>query len=90
MVPLTAIFQHAGQPALWVVSAEQTVTLRPVAIARYREDTAVLDSGVQAGERIVVAGVHKLSSGEHVKVIEPAPRFDEPLPEKDRQGTARR
>lgn len=89
-VPLTAIFQHAGQPALWVVSAEQTVTLRPVAIARYREDAAVLDSGVQAGERIVVAGVHKLSSGEHVKVIEQAPRFDEPLPKKDRQGTSRR
>ncbi len=90
MVPLTAIFQHAGQPALWVVSAEQTVTLRPVAIAHYREDTAVLDSGVQAGERIVVAGVHKLSSGEHVKVIEQTPRFDEPLPEKDRQGTSKR
>lgn len=89
-VPLSAIFQHAGQPALWVVSAEKTVTLRPVAIARYREDAAVLDSGVQAGERIVVAGVHKLSSGEHVKVIEQAPRFDEPLPEKDRQGTYRR
>lgn len=88
-VPLTAIFQHAGQPALWVVSAEQTVTLRPVTIARYRDDTAVLDSGVQAGERIVVAGVHKLSGGEQVKVIEQAPRFDEPQPAKDRSGISR-
>ncbi|MEF8769785.1 MAG: efflux RND transporter periplasmic adaptor subunit [Candidatus Accumulibacter phosphatis] len=89
-VPLTAIFQHAGHPALWVVSADQTVALRPVVLASYREDTAVLDSGVQTGERIVVAGVHKLSSGEHVQVIEQAPRFDETLPEKDRQGTSGR
>ena len=89
-MPLTAIFQYAGHPALWVVSADQTVALRPVVLASYREDTAVLDSGVQTGERIVVAGVHKLSSGEHVQVIEQAPRFDEPLPEKDRQGTSGR
>jgi hypothetical protein len=35
-------------------------------------------SGVQAGERIVVAGVHKLSSGEQVRVIDPAKPLAEP------------
>jgi multidrug efflux system membrane fusion protein len=69
-VPLTAVFQHAGQPALWVVDADQIVSLRPVAIAAYREDSAILAGGATAGERIVVAGVHKLSSGERVRVIE--------------------
>lgn len=68
-VPLTAIFQDAGRPALWVVGADQTVSLRPVAVAAYREDTALLDSGVEAGERVVVAGVHKLSAGEKVQLI---------------------
>jgi hypothetical protein len=63
-VPLTAIFQHDGKPALWIVGADGTVSLRPVAVASYREDTAVIESGARAGERIVVAGVHKLTAGE--------------------------
>ncbi|MBE2258171.1 MAG: efflux RND transporter periplasmic adaptor subunit [Candidatus Accumulibacter sp.] len=69
-VPLTAIFQHDGKPALWVVKGDQSVELRPVAIASYREETAVLESGARAGERIVVAGVHKLSNGERIRVID--------------------
>jgi multidrug efflux pump subunit AcrA (membrane-fusion protein) len=69
-VPLTAVFQQDGQPALWVVQADQSVALRPVAVASYGEDTALTECGVQAGERIVVAGVHKLTAGERVSVVE--------------------
>ncbi|SBT09321.1 Efflux transporter, RND family, MFP subunit [Candidatus Accumulibacter aalborgensis] len=86
-VPLTAIFQEDGRPALWMVGADQTVSLRAVAVAAYREGTAVLASGAQAGERIVVAGVHKLTSGDRVKVIE---QVGEPPPEPGRAGTASR
>ena len=69
-VPLTAIFQQDGKAALWVVQADQSVALRPVAVASYGEETALLESGVQTGERIVVAGVHKLTAGERVNVVE--------------------
>lgn len=69
-VPLTAIFQQEGKPALWIVGADQTVSLRPVTVAAYGETTAILESGAQAGERIVVAGVHKLSAGEKIKVVD--------------------
>ena len=69
-VPLVAIFQQDGQPALWVVGADQTLALRPVAVAAYGEQSAVIASGIQAGERIVVAGVHKLSAGEKIKPVE--------------------
>ena len=86
-VPLTAIFQQGGRPALWVVGADQTVSLRSVAVAGYRESTAVLASGAQAGERIVVAGVHKLTGGERVKVIE---QVGEASPEPGQPGTAPR
>jgi multidrug efflux system membrane fusion protein len=89
-VPLTAIFQHQGGPALWVVGSDQTVVLRPVSVAAYREDTAVLDDGVQAGERIVVAGVHKLSSGEQVRVIDPAKPLAEPQSQSDPSDAAAR
>jgi hypothetical protein len=66
--------------------ADQTVSLRPVAVASYREDTAILASGAQAGERIVVAGVHKLTSGERVSVIEQPSR---PRPADQRKRATR-
>ena len=68
-VPLTAIFQQEGKPALWVVAPDQTIALRPVKVASYGEVTAVLESGVTVGERIVVAGVHKLTAGETVEAV---------------------
>jgi RND family efflux transporter MFP subunit len=68
-VPLGAIFQQgAGKPAVWVVSPEQTVILRPVTVKAWQEDAALLESGVQQGERIVIAGVHKLTAGEKIRV----------------------
>lgn len=70
VVPLTAVFQKEGRPALWIVGEDQTLSLRPVEVAAYRETDAVLASGVRAGERIVVAGVHKLAVGEKIKIAE--------------------
>ena len=72
-VPLTAIFQQDGAPALWVVGADQTLALRPVAVAAYGEQRAVIASGIEAGERIVVAGVHKLVAGEKIRPFEQPP-----------------
>ena len=71
-VPLTALFQQDGKPALWIVGADQAVSLRPVVVAAFAETTAVLASGAQAGERVVVAGVHKLSAGEKIKAVDTA------------------
>ena len=72
-VPLTEIFQQDGQPALWIVGADPTLSLRPVAVAAYGEQSATLGGGVKAGERIVVAGVHKLSAGEKIKPVDQQP-----------------
>jgi membrane fusion protein, multidrug efflux system len=70
IVPLAAIFQQGDQAAVWVVAADHSVSLRPVQVAAYRDNGAVIASGVAAGERIVSAGVHKLSAGEKIRVIE--------------------
>ena len=69
-VPLTAIFQQEGKPALWIVGADQTVALKPVTVVAYDEKKAVLSGGVKAGERYVVAGVHKLAAGEKIKAVD--------------------
>lgn len=71
-IPLTAVFQQEGKPALWVVGADETISLRPIVIARFDEDKALVASGASAGERIVVAGVHKLTAGEKIKAIDQA------------------
>ncbi len=69
-VPLSAIFQRGTQPAVWVVDRTAgTVELRPVTIARWRDDTAAIGSGVKDGELIATAGVHKLEHGQKVKLL---------------------
>jgi len=69
-VPLSAIFQRGTQPAVWVVDRDTgTVELRPVSIARWRDDTAAILSGVKEGELIATAGVHKLETGQKVKPL---------------------
>jgi multidrug efflux system membrane fusion protein len=71
-VPLSAIFQRGTQPAVWVVDRNTgTVELRPVTIARWRDDTAAILSGVKEGELIATAGVHKLETGQKVKPLLP-------------------
>ena len=71
-VPLTAIFQQAGSPAVWVVGADQGLSLRPVTVAAFGDKFAELSAGLAAGERIVVAGVHKLAAGEKIKAVDQA------------------
>lgn len=70
IVPLSAIFQQGDQAAVWIVAADHSVSLRPVQVAAYRDNGAVIASGVAAGERIVSAGVHKLNAGEKIRIIE--------------------
>lgn len=72
IVPLTAIFQQGDHAAVWIVAADHSISLRRVEIAAWRDNGAVIASGVTAGERIVSAGVHKLNAGEKIRVIEGA------------------
>ena len=70
LIPLSAVFQQDKQAAVWVVAADRTVSLRPVQVAAYRDDGAVIAGGLAAGERIVSNGVHRLAPGEKIRIIE--------------------
>jgi len=70
IVPLSAIFQQGDRAAVWIVAADRSVSLRKVEVAAYRDNGAVISSGLATGERIVSAGVHKLSAGKRIRVIE--------------------
>ncbi|WP_428660791.1 efflux RND transporter periplasmic adaptor subunit [Reyranella sp.] len=74
-VPLSAIFQQGKEPAVWVVDkATSSVSLRPVTISRWRDETALIASGVQNGDIVATAGVHKLEPGQKVKPVLPGAR----------------
>ena len=67
-VPLSAIFQQGKEPAVWVVDkATSTVSLRPVTISRWRDETALIASGVKNGDVVATAGVHKLEPGQKIR-----------------------
>ena len=80
-VPLAAIFQQGTQPAVWLVDPRTgIVSLRPVTIARWRNDTAAISAGVRDGDLIATAGVHKLEEGQKVKPMTAATQASSQAP----------
>ena len=74
LLPATALAQQDGRPAVWVVDPRsRTVHLRPVEVSAYREDGVAVSSGLSGGEIIVAAGVHKLVTGQAVRLETDAP-----------------
>jgi len=66
-IPLSAIYQDNNTPSVWVVQ-ENVLSLRPVKLGQYGDNTVQVLEGLQQGERIVVAGVHKFREGQTVNV----------------------
>jgi RND family efflux transporter MFP subunit len=68
-LPLTAVFEVKGAPAVWVLDkATMTVTQQLVRVAGAEGNEVVLAGGVNAGDTIVVAGVHVLTPGQKVRL----------------------
>ena len=68
-LPATALLEKDGKTFVWVVDpANSTVSQRAVTIESREGDRVVVTSGISAGERIVIAGVHSLTAGQVVKV----------------------
>jgi len=71
VVPLAAILQQGEHgAAVWVIGADGAVSQRPVEIARYGDQGAVVAAGLQVGETIVAAGAFKLAAGEKVRIAQ--------------------
>jgi multidrug efflux system membrane fusion protein len=69
-LPLTALTQLEGKPAVWVFDPTTSkVNLRPVVVGAYREDGVVVREGLRPGEIVVTVGVHKLLPDETVRVV---------------------
>lgn len=76
-LPETAILDRDGKSFVWVVKADEsdpkvrregTVALRAVVVAPVAAGSVRVVQGLEAGERVVMAGVHSLDDGEKVTV----------------------
>jgi RND family efflux transporter MFP subunit len=69
-LPLSAIINHGSGPAVYAVDDTSALVVKPVAVVAFTEKTALVSSGIEAGERIVTLGVHKLHAGLKVRSLE--------------------
>lgn len=67
-LPASALWEVAGQAQVWVVDAQDIVTLKPVEIESYGTNDVVISSGLEPGDRVVVSGTQFLSPQQHVEV----------------------
>ncbi|MGD9708507.1 MAG: efflux RND transporter periplasmic adaptor subunit [Halothiobacillaceae bacterium] len=67
-LPASALFQQGPAAAVWVLGADDRVTLQAVEVLAFRED-GLLVRGLAQGRRVVAAGVHMLSEGQAVRPV---------------------
>ncbi len=69
-VPASALTEDDGRPAVWVVDPQsQTVSLRPVGVARFDPASVVISQGLETGDLVVTAGVQMLRPGQKVRLL---------------------
>ena len=73
-VPLGAIYDRGQGAGVWVIGGQDRVSWRPVRLAAVGEETAIVDAGLQPGERFVALGAHMLHQGEAVRIFAGAVR----------------
>jgi RND family efflux transporter MFP subunit len=69
-LPLSAIINRGAGPSVYVVDQVDQLELRPVKVASFTEDAALIASGVSDGDRVVTLGVQKLDAGQKVHAID--------------------
>ena len=70
-MPASAIQRGPQGTFTYVVDAKNTVQVKPVQIALTQGNTVVIESGLQAGDRVVTDGQEKLQPGSRVNVQAP-------------------
>jgi RND family efflux transporter MFP subunit len=70
-VPDTAILNEDGKHFVWLLEMDTArVEQREVSIARKDGDYVLIRTGLSAGDKIIIAGVHSLKDGQKVKSAE--------------------
>lgn len=65
-VPAAVVQRNQEGTYAYVVSADNTVRLQPIKVALIQDGTAIIDAGLTAGERVVLDGQYKITTGTRV------------------------
>jgi membrane fusion protein, multidrug efflux system len=68
-VPASVVLQGPQGSYAYVINGDGTVAISPVKVAQIWEGQALVDSGLQANEQVVVDGQYKLQPGTHVTIL---------------------
>jgi membrane fusion protein, multidrug efflux system len=68
-IAASAVQQGPQGSFVWVIGPDQTVQTRPVVVSQVSEGVALIDSGLQANENVVVNGQYRLQAGAHVQEL---------------------
>ncbi|MFD2052707.1 efflux RND transporter periplasmic adaptor subunit [Mesorhizobium calcicola] len=71
-LPLSALLEKNGKQQVWTVDAQSKVALHDIQVGAKRGGSFTVAGGLDAGTRVVTAGVHSLTAGETVKIPEGA------------------
>ncbi len=69
IVPSSALTQIDGKTSVWIVDKTGVANPRTVTAGQFTEDGVLVNSGLQQGEMVAIAGVHTLIKGQKVKPI---------------------
>lgn len=69
-LPLAAVLNRGMGPTVYVVDENNALTLRPVTVASFTADAALVTGGINNGDRVVTLGVQTLEAGSRVRTVE--------------------
>jgi membrane fusion protein, multidrug efflux system len=67
-VPTAAIQRGAPGTYVYIINADNTVSVRPIKIGPTDGEKAAVDSGLAPGDRVVIDGADRLRDGAHVTI----------------------
>ncbi len=70
VVPAQAVQRGPAGAFAFVVSAEEAVQMRPLQVGRIEDGLALVESGLEPGERVVLDGHYRLQPGSKVRAVE--------------------
>jgi RND family efflux transporter MFP subunit len=69
-LPLSAILNRGAGASVYLVDRSGALELRPVTVASFSENAALVSGGVEDGDQVVTLGVQKLVPGTQVRTVD--------------------
>src|ERR1700752_1089461 len=67
--PAAVVQQGPKGPYVWAINPDNTVAIHQIKVAQISDGQALIDSGLEANEHVVVDGQYKLQPGVHVALL---------------------